>query len=321
MRMTSTCRAAAALALATLVGACSNGAKSSPSGSGGSGNTGAGTGGSTGNNSGGNTGTPTVKGVCDNPQLGILFSPMYSAYDGVHMFKLPAVVDSMNASGVMWSAEDPSLVDMAPDPTTGGVMLTMRKAGATKIIATAGGLCGVASLTIAATSADDWMIGSARYNDGVLLDPAQLRNRRGDAGAAERLYACTNCHGDTATNGAFKTVSHTPTQTGGFSDDDLVNIFMHGMVPTGGYFDEMIVSYRAWSGFHHWDMTPEQAKGVITYLRSLTPQSQMGMRGDFGGMRGDGGFRRGDGGFRRGDGGGMGGGGMGGGEDASQTTD
>ncbi|HXU80904.1 MAG TPA: hypothetical protein VN914_05875 [Polyangia bacterium] len=294
--MTSTCRAAAALALATLFGACANGAKSAPpSGSGGSGNNSSG--GSTGNNSGGTNGTTPPKGSCDNPQLDILFSPMYSAFDGVHPFKLPAIVDSMNATGVVWSAEDPSLVDMAPDPTTGGVMMTMRKAGVTKIIATAGGLCGVSSLTIAQSSPDDWMVGSARYNDGVLLDPTQLRNRRSDAGAAERLFACTNCHGDTATNGAFKTVSHTPTQTGGFSDAELIEIFMHGMVPTGGYFDEKIVNYGAWSNFHHWDMTPEQAKGVVVYLRSLTPQSQMGMRGDFGGRNGDGGRNRGDGGF------------------------
>jgi hypothetical protein len=316
MRMTSTCRAAAALALATLFGACANGAKSAPSGSGGSGN--AGGGGNTGNNNG-NNGTPPPKGSCDSPQIDILFSPMYSAYDGVHPFKIPAVVNSINAGAVVWSAEDPSLVDMAPDAATGGVMITTRKAGSTKIIATAGGLCGVAALTIAQASPDDWMVGSARYNDGVLLDPTQLRNRRTDAGPAERLFACTNCHGDTATNGAFKTVSHTPTQTGGFSDAELIEIFMHGTVPTGGYFDEMIISYRTWQGFHHWDMTPEQAKGVVVYLRSLTPQSQMGMRGDFGGQRGDGGRVRGDGGFRRGDGGGMDG--MGGGEDASSSTD
>ena len=44
-------------------------------------------------------------------------------------------------------------------------------------------------------------------------------------------------------------------------------------------------------------MTPEQSKGIIVYLRSLTPQTQMGMRGDFGGRRGDGGRMRGDGGF------------------------
>jgi hypothetical protein len=33
-------------------------------------------------------------------------------------------------------------------------------------------------------------------------------------------------------------------------------------------------------------MTQDEAKGVIVYLRSLTPQAQTGQRGDFGGRRG-----------------------------------
>jgi hypothetical protein len=204
------------------------------------------------------------------------------------------------------------MVDTTPDPGTGGIMLTMRKAGSTKIIATAGGLCGVSTLTVAQAASDDWMVGSARYNEGIVLRGLPGRGPAADGGVNAREAACTNCHGDTATMGPFKTVSHTPQQTGGFSDDDLVNIFTKGMVPLGGYFDEEVVSYRAWQNFHRWDMTPEQAKGVIVYLRSLTPQSQNGMRGDFGGGRGDGGRRGG------GDGGGRQGGG-GGGDDASTT--
>jgi hypothetical protein len=313
---TSTCRLAAALTLTAFFGACSNGAKTPGNAGGSSGNNG-GSGGT------GNNGTPPPKGSCDNSQLDVLFSPMYSAFDGVHPFKLPAVVDGM--TGVTWSATDPSLVDIAPDPmNNGGVMLTMRKAGTTQIIATAGGMCGVASLTISQASPSDWENGNARYNNGIVLVNGQpVRGNAPDAGEA-REVACTNCHGDTANMamGAFKTVSHTPTQTGGFSDDELIQIFTMGMVPTGGYFDESIVSYRAWQSFHRWTMTPEQAKGMIVYLRSLTPQNQMGMRGDFGGRRGDGGRMRGDGGFMRGDGGFMrreGGGG--GGEDAAESTD
>jgi hypothetical protein len=290
----STHRAAATLALAVLAAAGCN-STAAPSGNN---NTGG---------SGGNGGTNTAKG-CANPSLEILFSPMYSAYDGVHPFKVPAVVNSINASVVSWSAEDPSLVDTTPDPSTGGIMLTMRKAGTTKIVANAGGLCGVATLTVAQATPDDWMVGSARYNNGIVLTSLPGGGRGGgDAGATEA--ACTSCHGDTATMGLFKTVSHTPQQTGGFSDDDLIRIFTMGMVPPGGYFDESVVNYQTWQRFHRWQMTAEQAKGVIVYLRSLTPQSQAGMRGDFGGGRGDGGRRGG------GDGGGRGGRG----DDASST--
>jgi len=306
MSIISTHRAAT-LALAVLAaGGCNSGAASSPGNSmGGGGNMGG----------AGSGGTNTAKGSCDNPTLEILFSPMYSAYDGVHPFKLPAVVNSIMPGAVSWSASDPSLVDLTADPATGGTMITMRKAGSVKIIASAGGLCGVSTLTIAHASPDDWMVGSKRYNEGIVL--RGLPRGTPDGGVNNREAACTNCHGDTATMGPFKTVSHSPQQTGGFSDDDLVNIFTKGIVPPGGYFDEEVVSYRAWQVFHKWEMTPEQAKGVIVYLRSLTPQSQAGMRGDFGGARGDGGRRGGgDGGFRRGDGG------MNpGGEDASSSTD
>ena len=310
MRKFSTYRAAATLALAVLAATgCSSTAQSGANNTGGGGGSGSG-------GSGGGGPSNTAKGTCDNPTLEILFSPMYSAFDGVHPFKVPAVVNSISASAITWSAADPSLVDTTPDPATGGVMLTMRKAGTTKIIASAGGLCGVSTLTVAQASPADWMVGSERYNDGPKLVGLPGRGTP-DGGTNDRAAACTSCHGDTATMGAFKTVSHTPQQTGGFSDDDLINIFTKGMVPVGGYFDEAVVSYQAWQRFHRWEMTPEQAKGVVVYLRQLTPQSQNGMRGDFGGARGDGGRRFGDGGGRRGDGGG----GNPTGEDASSSTD
>jgi hypothetical protein len=56
-----------------------------------------------------------------------------------------------------------------------------------------------------------------------------------------------------------------------------------------------------WQGFHRWQMTDEEAKGLVVYLRSLTPTAQSGSS-NFGGR-----FMPGDGGRGiRGDGGGMG---------------
>jgi hypothetical protein len=103
--------------------------------------------------------------------------------------------------------------------------------------------------------------------------------------------ACTNCHGPTATDSVFKTVSHTPEQTAGFSDTDLQNIILNGQVPDGGYFDPSVVlpnceagancatfARNIWHSFHRWaDITPDELPGVICYLRSLAPQSQSGM--------------------------------------------
>jgi hypothetical protein len=227
---------------------------------------------------------------------------MYSAYESSHTYQIPAVVNGIDEAVVTWSASDPSMVDLANDPTTMGVMITVRKAGTVNIIASAGTLCGSSTLTITDATADDWAAGNTRYNDGVVLrrvpgagpggggpngfGPNADGGVPGDAGtdaAAPTQAACTNCHGDTATLLQYKTVAHTPEQTGGFSDTQLQNIFMNGMIPDGGYFDPNIVTYAQWQSFHKWDMTADEAKGIIVYLRSLTPTAQTGTS-NFGGM-------------------------------------
>jgi hypothetical protein len=296
-------RPAAALAIVSLAGACGSKNTAQPAAGGGA--------------------APIVNGQCAQKSLTILFSPMYSAFAPNHTFSVPAVVNGLDPSAtITFSASDPSMVDIQQPDDMGVAMITTRKAGTVNIIASAGGLCGSSTLTITQATEADWTVGSTRYNNMMAITGGLPRGNR-DAGPQD--YACTNCHGDTATasTAPFKTVSHTPQQTGGFSDDDLINIFEHGMVPKGGYFDDSIINQNAWSNFHRWAVTDEEAKGLVVYLRSLAPAAQAGMRGDFGGMRvrPDGGFGRGGGG--RGDGG-MGGGNGGGGTapvDAGTATD
>jgi hypothetical protein len=223
--------------------------------------------------------TPTIgasSAACPHNQLDIYFSPMYSAFDGVHSFQLPAMVTGIAADALTWSISDPALAILQPNPQ--GVMITMQKAGSGTIVATAGTSCGAAPLLVSPASPDDWMVGSARYNSGLALGAGAVTT---DGGAIENA-ACTSCHGDNATNGPFRTVSHTPQQTGGFSDDQLIKIFTEGTLPPYAYFDESIVPKYQWSVFHRWTMTPEQAKGMVVYLRSLVPQPQKGYRADFG---------------------------------------
>ena len=159
---------------------------------------------------------------------------MYSAYDGVHTFQIPAVVNGLDPTQVQidWSASDPSMVALQLDPTTGGVMITTQKAGTVTIFAQAGSLCGSSPLTITAATPADWTDGSNRYNSGTIITKIGQTRVRSDAGVQAE---CTSCHGDTAATGPYKTVQHTPEQTGGFSDADLINIFQNGMVPTGGH--------------------------------------------------------------------------------------
>jgi hypothetical protein len=260
-----------------------------------------------------------------NNVLEVAFNPMYSAYEPSHKYQVPAIVNGISGS-VSWSASDMSAVSLAPDPDTGGIMITVNSAGTgtVTITATAGGLCGTSVLNITPAMTTDWMIGSARYNDGTAL-------HFGHGGVMEPTDggggpACTNCHGATATDaGPFMDISHTPQQTGGFSDQDLINIILHGEVPgwdltTGaagpdaGYFDPSIISYKQWNNLHQWtDITSDEYQGIVVYLRSLTPASQNGTS-DFGGhgFGGDGGMHHHDG------GGGFGGdsGGGGGGPDS-----
>ncbi len=221
--------------------------------------------------------------ICTKKDLLIFFSPMYTAYDGTHEFKIPAIVANVDPNTVTWKASDSSMVAIVNDPGVGGAMITALKAGVVNIAATTpDGQCAQSKLTITAASAADWTAGSMRYNNGIKLT-VDVGSRR-DAGAPMADVSCTNCHGDTAVAGPYKTVAHTPQQIGGFSDDDLISIFTKGVVPPGGYYDSSIVPYNRWQAFHKWQMSPEEAKGVVVYLRSLTPQSQMGRRGDFGGM-------------------------------------
>lgn len=291
----------------------------------------------------------TQPGSCSNPTVEIVFAPMFSAYipgSTAQTFQIPAVTADGNTA--TWSLSDPTQAHMQVQSftsgavTTPGVMITIAGTGNSQnqitVYATeSGGACGASVLTITQNTETDWTIGNARYNDGVSLHlgaPAGgggggrpeggMPVRGGFPGAdAGSFYeqdggtACTNCHGPTAADGGpYRDVSHTPEQTGGFSDMDLQNIIWNGEVPDGGYFDPTVLiptcdggatctaaAYAMWHRFHQWtDITSDQLPGVICYLRALTPEGQNGTSnfGGGGGRRpgdGGGGGRRPDGGY------------------------
>jgi hypothetical protein len=206
--------------------------------------------------------------------LSILFPQMYSTFDGERTFKVPAKVDGVKK--VKWSAEDPDMVDFDTQ-TDGSVLITVRKAGSTKIVAKAGGLVGKAPLEVTEAGADDWKNGNERYNNGVTWK----RGGGGDAGGGGRRgapdpnLACTNCHAA----GKTDPVQHTPMQTAGYTDDEIIAIFTKGKKPDG--VAQRIMPLEKWSKLHQWTMEPEETKGLVVYLRSLEPKSQGPV--DFGG--------------------------------------
>ena len=206
----------------------------------------------------------------------ILFSPMYSAFDGVHDFKLPAIVNGY--TGVTWEAEDPDMVDLAPLGDN-GVTITTRKAGTTRIIARSGPLSGSAELIISEASAADWELGQMRYDNGVplpTLDPAMAMAMGGFMIPDD--LSCRNCHG----GGAMAlSVEHTPQQTAGYSDADLIAIFTMGQKPPTAGWRSGIPMF-IYTMLHTWTATEDEKRGIVTYLRSLEPKSQGEI--DFGGL-------------------------------------
>jgi hypothetical protein len=217
---------------------------------------------------------------CTDGGLTVAFNPMYSAYDGTHTYAIPAVVYGSNGK-VTWSADSTMVGMQADTERPNEVLIQTLKAGDVIInVQSDDGKCGSAPLFVSQAAVSDWEIGNARYNDGQSLhlaagaSPGNKSPLEQGGGSGP---ACTSCHGETATNGPFTDVSHTPEQTGGFSDDDLLNIILRGDFPDGGYFDKSIVTYAAWHNFHRWaDITSDQQRGIITYLRSLTPRNQKG---------------------------------------------
>jgi hypothetical protein len=230
-----------------------------------------------GNAGGGNSqagnGSPGVVGT--ELDANILFSPMYSAYDGVHDFKLPAIVNGY--TDVKWSADPADLVslEMLGD---NGVMITTQGAGEVRIIAKSGSLSGSAMLTITEASPADWELGEARYNNGVGLPPIDMATAAAMGVTIPDDLSCRNCHG----GGAMAlSVEHTPQQTGGYSDADLVNIFTMGAKPPTAGWSSGIPEF-IYMRLHTWTATEEEKKGIIVYLRSFEPKSQGDI--DFGGL-------------------------------------
>jgi hypothetical protein len=171
-----------------------------------------------------------------------------------------------------------------------------------------------APLNITQCTDDDWTIGAERYSRGLSLHLAPAGSDAPDSGYAQSDggsfvvgqggTACNTCHSQTVKTGPYTDVAHTPEQTGGFSDTDLQDIIATGQVPGGGYFDPAVIdpscagagstlstdmpacasaAYATFQGFHKWpDITSDQVRGMICYLRSLTPEGQQGTS-NFGG--------------------------------------
>lgn len=114
---------------------------------------------------------------------------------------------------VKWSVSDPNVASIEVQ-SDGSAMITVNGAGTVDIIAKAGSITGKAPLVVT----------ESKDNDGG----------GGKSGAfKDKQLSCTNCHGENASATKEGDVEHTPTQTAGYSDEELITIFTKGKKPPG----------------------------------------------------------------------------------------
>jgi hypothetical protein len=215
----------------------------------------------------------------------IAFSPVYSSYDGEHTFLVPVTVKGY--TGITWQTDRPDLVELS-EVNENTVMIETLGAGEAKIIANAGPLQGYTVLTITESTPEEWAVGENRYANGAILmidrEMAMMAamNAMNMPGAPPIMIpddlSCKNCHG---TGAMALSVEHTPQQTGGYSDQDLINIFTMGMKPPKAGWKSGI-PMQLYTLLHTWGATEEEKRGLVAYLRSLTPAAQGAI--DFGGF-------------------------------------
>jgi hypothetical protein len=208
--------------------------------------------------------------------LVLVFPQMHSAYDGVHTFQVPVHVDGATIELSGWQAIPSSAVTFDPDPDQeGGVLITVLEPVAEiTIAASSGAIGGTAPLYVTEGTPEQWEVGKARYNNGVeyempninlldLFDPNYMPPE------TPTNLACNNCH---TTGAKYLEIQHTPTQIAYISDEDLQTIFTQGMKPDGIAYTVLPPPLEfLYPEFHTWDATDDEVKGLIIYLRSLTP--------------------------------------------------
>ena len=241
------------------------------------------------------------KRVVESNTLKLSFSPMYSAYDGVRDYQLPVTLeaaaydpqstDPVDLDSLRWNIDSKYVSQQIYPELPGGVLLTTKAAGTTIVTAEATSksgrrLQGTAVLNITKADAGEWALGEARYNNNVPLefsDSAEANAAAWSGGYPWPMDAsCANCHnGSNELLGVGVSIEHTPQQTAGYSDEQLIRIFTMGAKPMGGKFHSPVFdgqpaafAERAYKQMHTWEIAPEVVRGIVFKLRSITPKTQ-----------------------------------------------
>ena len=222
---------------------------------------------------------------------------MHSAFDGVHEFSVTPYVpgaaqdslvpDPLDAESLVWHF-DPTFFRASAFPElAGAVQLTTQQAGETEIAVVGTTVSGVAMrdtarVIIAQADPDVWRVGDARYSGGLPVRWGRFplaAQGEGTCGLpfsieVSRAAACVSCHD----NSDEISTEYTPTQTAGYSDEDLLNIMLTGAKPAGGAFISphltvMPMPDCVFAEFHAFEMTETEKEGLIARVRSVPPRA------------------------------------------------
>lgn len=215
-------------------------------------------------------GTPVFPG---NGVLNFKYLPMYSAYVEGHLSQLPVTFESphFRNKGAKFSSSDLTIATVEDTPE--GALVTVKRDGKVVIRAALDGDTGAARLIITKYTEALWKLGEARYNasesalaapDGGVVSVLRIVEPNG----RNPIGACLTCHSAAA---PFLQIEDTPTQTAGYSDDELIAIFTKGIRPDWVVESPASPSF-IWGKNHVWTANEEEQQGLLAYLRTKAPK-------------------------------------------------
>lgn len=182
---------------------------------------------------------------------------IYSGFTGgAEVFKVPLFT---NLEGELeWKLEDPSVAEIVPiEPPSWALefvkenpdfkpfkhaMLTTKKAGATKVVASAGGQKLEVPLNVVAYTSAAYATGQTRYKTG----------------GTDARRPCAGCH-ESPTG-----VDHSSRWLSPFDDQDVLSAIQTGVYSSDGWVLSSVE--------HKWELTEDEKTGIMAYLRGLPPK-------------------------------------------------
>lgn len=176
------------------------------------------------------------------PELG------YGGYDGIHSFQIPMATNLAEATwqvvGGQGSIEQRAVpADAIDTPLVSWALLTTGSGGTVEVAATGGDKRGVSRFHITTYTPTEIERGARRY-----LTP--------DDPTGPGRASCASCHARPDGH------DHSAVNTMFWSDENLIRA-----ITTGAYTDDTSLTVA-----HDWNVTPDEARGLVGYLRALPPR-------------------------------------------------